>query len=45
MARIENHKYSIKKAFRECFYAVADYSREYIWTDKEVLQLLGDICD
>lgn len=43
MARIENHKYSIEEAFRECFYIVPDYQREYVWTDKEVLQLLDDI--
>lgn len=43
MARIENHKYSIEEAFRECFYTVPDYQREYVWTDKEVHQLLEDI--
>lgn len=43
MARIENHKYSIVEAFRECFYIVPDYQREYVWTDKEVHQLLEDI--
>lgn len=43
MARIENHKYSIEEAFRECFYIVPDYQREYVWTDKEVNQLLDDI--
>jgi len=43
MAKIENHKYSIEEAFRECFYIVPDYQREYVWTDKEVLQLLDDI--
>jgi len=41
MARIENHKYSIEEAFRECFYIVPDYQR--VWTDKEVHQLLEDI--
>ena len=45
MARIENHKYSIDEAFRECFYIVPDYQREYVWTDKEVQQLLDDIDD
>lgn len=45
MARIENHKYSIEEAFRECFYVVPDYQREYVWTDKEVQQLLEDIDD
>lgn len=43
MAKIENHKYSIQEAFRDCFYIVPDYQREYVWTDKEVLQLLEDI--
>lgn len=43
MAKIENHKYSIDEAFRECFYIVPDYQREYVWTDKEVTQLLDDI--
>jgi uncharacterized protein with ParB-like and HNH nuclease domain len=43
MARIENHRYSIDEAFRECFYLVPDYQREYVWTDKEVYQLLEDI--
>src|SRR4051812_31765622 len=45
MARIENHKFSIEEAFRECFYVVPDYQREYVWTDKEVQQLLEDIDD
>lgn len=45
MARIENHKYSIEEAFRECFYIVPDYQREYVWTDKEVQQLLEDISE
>jgi len=45
MARIENHKYSIEDAFRECFYIVPDYQREYVWTEKEVHQLLDDITD
>lgn len=43
MARIEDHKYSIEEAFRECFYIVPDYQREYVWTDKEVHQLLEDV--
>ena len=43
MAKIENHQYSIEEAFRECFYIVPDYQREYVWTDKEVQQLLDDI--
>ncbi|WPJ94395.1 DUF262 domain-containing HNH endonuclease family protein [Coraliomargarita algicola] len=43
MARIENYKYTIEEAFRECFYIVPDYQREYVWTDTEVTQLLEDI--
>ena len=43
MARIVDHKYSIEEAFRECFYIVPDYQREYVWTDKEVHQLLEDV--
>ena len=30
MAKIENHKYSIEKAFRKCFYIFPDYQREYV---------------
>ena len=45
MAKIENFKYSIEEAFRECFYIVPDYQREYVWTEKEVMQLLDDIND
>jgi hypothetical protein len=43
VAKIENYKYSIEEAFRDCFYVVPDYQREYVWTDKEVRQLLDDI--
>jgi hypothetical protein len=43
MAKIEDHKYSIEEAFRERFYIVPDYQREYVWTEKEVQQLLDDI--
>src|SRR5271166_246001 len=43
MAKIEDHKYTVEEAFRECFYIVPDYQREYVWTDKEVQQLLDDI--
>ncbi len=43
MAKIENHKYSIEEAFKECYYIVPDYQREYVWQEKEVLQLLEDI--
>src|ERR1700686_2742363 len=43
MAKIEDHKYTVQEAFRECFYVVPDYQREYVWTEKEVQQLLQDI--
>src|SRR4030095_7967961 len=43
MAKIEDHKYTVEEAFRECFYVVPDYQREYVWTEKEVQQLLTDI--
>ena len=43
VARIENHKYTIEQAFRECFYIVPDYQREYVWGEKQVMQLLSDI--
>lgn len=43
MARITNHQYSIQQAFKECFYIIPDYQREYVWSEKEVHQLLEDI--
>jgi uncharacterized protein with ParB-like and HNH nuclease domain len=43
MAKIEDHKYSIEETFRQCFYIVPDYQREYVWTEKEIQQLLDDI--
>jgi len=43
MAKIDNFKYTIEEAFRNCFYVVPDYQREYVWTDKEVQKLLDDI--
>lgn len=45
MAKMENYKYSIVDAFTECFYIIPDYQREYVWTDKEIHQLLDDIND
>ena len=41
--KIDNFKYTIEEAFRNCFYVVPDYQREYVWTDKEVYKLLDDI--
>ena len=43
MAKIENHRYTVAGAFQECFYVIPDYQREYVWTEKEVQQLLDDI--
>lgn len=43
MSKIENHQYSIEEAFRNCFYIVPDYQREFVWTEKEVIKLLEDI--
>jgi len=43
MAKIENLKLTIEEAFRDCFYIVPDYQREFVWTDKEVNKLLEDI--
>ena len=43
VTKIENHKYTIGEAFKQCFYVVPDYQREYVWTDKQVTQLLEDI--
>lgn len=43
MASIETRKHTIESAFRESFYSIPDYQREYVWTNKEVYQLLNDI--
>ena len=43
MPRIKEHKYTIVEAFKECYYIVPDYQREYVWTDVQVSQLLEDI--
>jgi uncharacterized protein with ParB-like and HNH nuclease domain len=36
-------KYKIGNAFKQCFYVVPDYQREYVWKEKQVNQLLEDI--
>ncbi len=41
--RLINHKYTVEQAFKECFYVVPDYQREYVWTEIQVSQLLEDI--
>lgn len=43
MSKITNHKHTIEEAFRDCFYIVPDYQREYVWSDKEVNKLLDDL--
>tara|TARA_A100001391_G_scaffold191538_1_gene164957 strand:- start:855 stop:2684 length:1830 start_codon:yes stop_codon:yes gene_type:complete len=45
MSKISNDQYTIKSAFKNCFYIIPDYQREYVWTEKEVHQLLQDISD
>ena len=30
MKRMENHKFTIAGAFKDCFYVVPDYQREYV---------------
>lgn len=45
MPQITNHQYTISQAFQECFYVIPDYQREYVWTEKEIFQLLEDISD
>ena len=43
MARIENYSYTPQQAFNECYYEVPDYQRGYVWSEREVTQLLDDI--
>src|SRR5436853_4967244 len=45
MAKIESKQFTVEKAFKDCFYIVPDYQREYVWTDREVQQLVDDIDD
>ncbi len=45
MAKISNNQYTISEAFKDCFYVIPDYQREYVWQEKEVVQLLQDITD
>ena len=41
--KIENQKLSIKEAFKNFYYIVPDYQREYIWGEDNVTRLLEDI--
>lgn len=43
--KIENQKLNIKEGFKNFYYIVPAYQREYIWTEKHVTQLLDDIND
>jgi len=43
LAKIENFQYTIQEAFKQNFYAVPDYQREYVWSEREVRQLLQDV--
>lgn len=43
MSQITNDKYGIEKAFKDNFYLVPDYQREYVWQETQVIQLLEDI--
>ena len=43
--QITNFQYTIEEAFKHCFYVVPDYQREYVWQEKQIHQLLGDIDD
>ena len=45
MSKITNNQYTIADAFKDCFYVIPDYQREYVWQEKEVVQLLQDITD
>ncbi len=45
MSKFTNYKYSIQEAFEQCYYVVPDYQREYIWGEKQIIQLLDDIND
>lgn len=43
--QINTNKYTIQTAFKECFYKIPQYQREYVWTQKEITLLLEDIID
>lgn len=45
MAKIETKQFTIQEAFQYNFYIIPDYQREYVWTEKEVKQLLDDISE
>jgi hypothetical protein len=43
--KIESQKLSITEAFKNFYYIVPPYQREYVWQEKNVSQLLNDIYD
>jgi len=43
--KIESSKLSITEAFKNFYYVVPPYQREYVWQEKNVSQLLNDIYD
>lgn len=45
MGKITNNKFSIQEAFNSCSYVVPDYQREYVWEEKNIIELLDDIKD
>jgi len=40
---IKNDKLNVESAFKNFFYFVPDYQREYVWEEKNINQLLEDI--
>jgi uncharacterized protein with ParB-like and HNH nuclease domain len=43
MGIIESKDYTLGNLFHQNFYVVRAYQREYVWEDKEVLELLEDV--
>lgn len=43
--KIESQKLSITEAFKNFYYVVPPYQREYVWEEKNVSQLLNDVYD
>src|SRR5689334_9698170 len=44
MAAIESRDYTLEELFQD-FYVVKAYQREYVWEEKQVLELLKDVYD
>lgn len=42
MATIESRDYTLEELFQD-FYVVKEYQREYVWEEKQVLELLEDV--